>query len=119
MTCSRCSAEAVVKRDAAYYCGKCAMARDWEEIIAIVQADAAPVSKVDFGAPSAAPADADPEPVVEVIKAEPEPVAKPAPAPEPAAEPEVEVISADPEPVAEPVVAAAAAANELPADPFA
>ncbi len=39
MNCSRCSAEAVVKRGAAAYCAKCALARDWEEIIAIVQED--------------------------------------------------------------------------------
>jgi hypothetical protein len=38
MNCSRCgAAEAVVKRDAAFYCGKCALARDWEEVIALVQ----------------------------------------------------------------------------------
>lgn len=37
MTCSRCGAEAVVKRAAAFYCGKCALARDWHEVIQIVQ----------------------------------------------------------------------------------
>ena len=37
MTCSRCGAEAAIRRDAAYYCGKCAVARDWGEVIAIVQ----------------------------------------------------------------------------------
>jgi hypothetical protein len=37
MTCSRCGADAVVKREAAFYCGKCALARDWHEVIQIVQ----------------------------------------------------------------------------------
>ncbi len=38
MNCSRCGgAEAVVKRGAAFYCGKCALARDWEEVVALVQ----------------------------------------------------------------------------------
>lgn len=37
MLCSRCGAEAAIRRDAAYYCGKCAVARDWGEIIAFVQ----------------------------------------------------------------------------------
>ena len=51
MTCSRCSAEAVVKRGAATYCAKCALARDWEEIVMIVQEDRVEVapSGVDFG----------------------------------------------------------------------
>ncbi len=39
MDCSRCGAEGAVKRDNAVYCGKCAMARDWEEIIHVVQSD--------------------------------------------------------------------------------
>ena len=44
MTCDRCGGEAVVKRENAVYCGKCALARDWEEIINIVQ-----LSKVSMG----------------------------------------------------------------------
>ncbi len=45
MNCSRCgAAEAVVKRDAAFYCGKCALARDWEEVIALVQEERVAVS---------------------------------------------------------------------------
>ena len=45
MNCSRCgAAEAVVKRDAAFYCGKCALARDWEEVIALVQEERVTVS---------------------------------------------------------------------------
>ncbi len=45
MNCSRCgAAEAVVKRDAAFYCGKCALARDWEEVIALVQEERVSVS---------------------------------------------------------------------------
>lgn len=37
MTCSRCGADAAIKRDNAYYCGRCAVSRDWGEIIAVVQ----------------------------------------------------------------------------------
>ena len=37
MRCSRCGATAVVTRDQQYLCGRCALARDWEEIIAIAQ----------------------------------------------------------------------------------
>jgi hypothetical protein len=58
MNCSRCgAAEAVVKRDAAFYCGKCALARDWEEVIALVQeervsvpASSSPSVEFDVGA---------------------------------------------------------------------
>ncbi len=52
MNCSRCgAAEAVVKRDAAFYCAKCALARDWEEVIALVQEERVDVGPtVDFGA---------------------------------------------------------------------
>ena len=39
MTCSRCSAEATIRHDDAYYCGRCAVARDWGDVIAMVQAD--------------------------------------------------------------------------------
>lgn len=58
MNCTRCGgAEAVVKRDAAFYCGKCALARDWEEVIALVQEERVMVNSgsgptVDFGAES-------------------------------------------------------------------
>jgi len=50
VTCSRCSAEAVVKRGAATYCAKCALARDWEEIVMIVQEDRVEIASpaVDF-----------------------------------------------------------------------
>jgi hypothetical protein len=41
MQCSRCEATAVVKRSDGYFCGKCAVTRDWEEIIAVIQ-DATP-----------------------------------------------------------------------------
>lgn len=37
MRCCRCGAQAMVTRDQQYYCGRCALARDWEEIIAIAQ----------------------------------------------------------------------------------
>ncbi len=47
MDCSRCNAEAVVKRGSAAYCAKCALARDWEDVIALVQED-----RVDVEAPA-------------------------------------------------------------------
>ena len=37
MVCVRCGAAAVVTRSNEFYCGKCALTQDWEEIIAIVQ----------------------------------------------------------------------------------
>jgi hypothetical protein len=37
MECIRCGADAVVKKDEGYFCGKCAITRDWQEIIALVQ----------------------------------------------------------------------------------
>ncbi len=49
MTCSRCGAEAVIRRDAAYYCGKCAVARDWGDVIAMVQAGSRDPDGVIFG----------------------------------------------------------------------
>ncbi len=58
MNCSRCgAAEAVLKRDAAFYCGKCALARDWEEVIALVQEERVTLAKdaaptIDFGSPN-------------------------------------------------------------------
>lgn len=39
MNCSRCEAKAVVRRGEAVYCGKCAMARDWEEVIQFIQTE--------------------------------------------------------------------------------
>jgi RNA polymerase subunit RPABC4/transcription elongation factor Spt4 len=104
MTCSRCGAEAVVKRDAAFYCGKCAMARDWEEIIAIVQNDSAQGATIDFSASS-------------------DPAMSPAPAPVPAAAPAPSPPSAaqDQAVLPEPAPAAANSGNgdiDLPADPF-
>ena len=47
--CTRCGASAVVKRGDQSYCGKCALTRDWEEIIAVVQ-DAAVSTPVAGGA---------------------------------------------------------------------
>lgn len=59
MDCSRCSAEAVVKRGSAAYCAKCALARDWEDVIAMVQEErvdvAAPATKATAKATAAAP----------------------------------------------------------------
>ena len=60
MECSRCGGEAVVKRDNAVYCGKCALARDWEEIIHVVQMDRLALGKPDTGSPSSKPADVSP-----------------------------------------------------------
>ena len=40
MRCSRCGATAVVTRGQQYFCGRCALAHDWEEIIAIAQEEA-------------------------------------------------------------------------------
>jgi len=37
MKCSRCGADAVVKRGDAYFCGTCAIACDWQELITLVQ----------------------------------------------------------------------------------
>jgi hypothetical protein len=51
--CSRCGGEAVVKRDNAVYCGKCALARDWEEVIHVVQADRLTIDAGPGGGPPA------------------------------------------------------------------
>lgn len=37
MECSRCGGDAVVKRGDSFFCGNCAINRDWQEIIALVQ----------------------------------------------------------------------------------
>ena len=38
MNCTRCgSADVAVRRDDIYFCSTCALARDWEDIIAIAQ----------------------------------------------------------------------------------
>lgn len=38
MNCTRCgSANVAVRRDDTYFCSRCAVARDWEDIIAIAQ----------------------------------------------------------------------------------
>jgi hypothetical protein len=51
MTCARCGADAAVKRDNAFYCAKCAMARDWEDVIAMVQEERVSMgANVDFSA---------------------------------------------------------------------
>ncbi len=62
MECSRCGGEAVVKRDNAVYCGKCALARDWEEVIHVVQADRLAIDmKPAAGGPASKPASTDTE----------------------------------------------------------
>ncbi len=86
MECSRCGGEAVVKRDNAVYCGKCALARDWEEVIHVVQADRLAIDTKPAGAgPASRPADSAvntatipaPEPGVEVDAAPAAPPADP------------------------------------------
>lgn len=37
MECIRCGAGAVVNRDDGDFCGECALRRDWQKIIALVQ----------------------------------------------------------------------------------
>lgn len=59
MECSRCGGEAVVKRDNAVYCGKCALARDWEEIIHVVQMERLTLTKPTSGSPSSKPVEPD------------------------------------------------------------
>ncbi len=127
MNCSRCgAAEAVLKRDAAFYCGKCALARDWEEVIALVQEERVAVggATIDFGdapAPAAAPAPrpaatpptpVDPAPAAAAPAPAPAAPAPAAPAPAPAA--------AAPAPAAAaPTASPNGSSGALPADPFA
>jgi hypothetical protein len=47
VNCSRCNAEAIVKRGSAAYCAKCALARDWEDVIAIVQEERVDLESVE------------------------------------------------------------------------
>jgi len=37
MICTKCGEPAVVQRDDGYYCGKCALTRDWRAIIGVIQ----------------------------------------------------------------------------------
>ncbi|MBT8208491.1 MAG: hypothetical protein KJO18_09470 [Acidimicrobiia bacterium] len=121
MTCSRCGQEAAVKRDAAFYCGKCAMARDWEDVIAILQGDGPQTDLISFGADNDAPVAATPPPVA----ASPPPVADtpaPAPTPRPAQIPvPAELLAQETPPLVreEPVVVSTPSSGDLPADPFA
>ena len=48
MTCTVCGAEAAIRRDAAFYCGKCAVARDWGDVIARVQEGPHSGERVEF-----------------------------------------------------------------------
>ncbi len=50
MRCSRCGASAVVTRGQNYFCGRCALAHDWEEIIAIAQEAAGHPGALSCGA---------------------------------------------------------------------
>jgi hypothetical protein len=76
LECSRCGGEAVVKRDNAVYCGKCALARDWEEVIHVVQADRLAIdTKPAAGGPASKPA---------AVAVDGEPVAAPSGDAEPA-----------------------------------
>ena len=42
MRCSRCGATAVTTRGQQYFCGRCALAQDWEGSIALAQEATAP-----------------------------------------------------------------------------
>jgi hypothetical protein len=53
MRCSRCGATAVVTRGQHYFCGRCALAQDWEEIIAIAQEETAVRPPVPAAPPGA------------------------------------------------------------------
>ena len=86
MECSRCGGEAVVKRDNAVYCGRCALARDWEEVIHVVQSERLAIDTKPAGAaPGSKPAGSTmdtgtipaPEPRVEVEAAPAAPPADP------------------------------------------
>jgi hypothetical protein len=84
LECSRCGGEAVVKRDNAVYCGKCALARDWEEVIHVVQADRLTIDTKPAGGgpaskPAANPAESSPAEAVDAA-AEAAPAAAPPPA---------------------------------------
>lgn len=86
MECSRCGGEAVVKRDNAVYCGKCALARDWQEIIHVVQQDRVSLSKPAAQPPASKPAGGPPADSIAMdaaaeAEAEPQPTPEPAPAP--------------------------------------
>jgi hypothetical protein len=82
--CTRCGGEAVVKRDNAVYCGKCALARDWQEIIHVVQNDrmsfsSKPPASAPPSKPESAPASdpiAAPEPEEQANPTPPKPEVK-------------------------------------------
>lgn len=104
MDCSRCNAEAVVKRGSAAYCAKCALARDWEDVIAMVQEEQIDMESVEM-----------------VELQDNKKVKKSAPAPQADAEPAPDGDAADDK---QPASVAADAngsgpSDELPADPFA
>ena len=61
MECSRCGGEAVVKRDNAVYCGKCALARDWEEVIHVVQRERVRLDKPNNSKPASKSGETSPE----------------------------------------------------------
>lgn len=65
MTCTRCGAQAAIKRDNANYCAQCALAREWGGVIAAIQDDPTRSDRVVFD-------DSDPW--------EADPVAEPSPA---------------------------------------
>ncbi|MDH3471916.1 MAG: hypothetical protein OEM94_11425 [Acidimicrobiia bacterium] len=103
MNCTRCNAEAVIKRGNTAYCAKCALARDWEEIIMVVQegrVDPAPTVSFDDDGNETSPKKAG------VSKAE----QKAAPE-EKAAPKEKAKVAADPE--------SNGSSDDFPADPFA
>ena len=79
--CSRCDAKAVVRRGEAVYCGKCAMARDWEEVIQFIQTERVGMKSAPKSADTApAPAAADRPGGQDEMKTRP--ARKPEPAPQ-------------------------------------
>lgn len=56
MLCSRCGDTAVVQRGSVYYCGRCALTRDWEEIVRMVQQMEAPLAPAQERLSAPAPA---------------------------------------------------------------
>jgi hypothetical protein len=54
MKCTRCGGDAVVKRADGHYCGSCAIALDWRELIALVQDARVETPVAGMGTPKSA-----------------------------------------------------------------
>ncbi|MDP8959338.1 MAG: hypothetical protein M3N51_09120 [Actinomycetota bacterium] len=55
MVCTRCGAQALVKQGAVAYCARCALARDWEDVIALAQQARVRVREEEPGASAQEP----------------------------------------------------------------